>query len=135
MAVFLLVFNIKNSLTGEPHPTNFIQAICYYSGIGWWLRPFIETDPHNYWYEWYIPTLLVLYALFPMLYKYSCKKLIRHIIVWVFAGSSLIILSSVLRNFYGVSNYITNSLSQLHWSYQRVPIFLCGVLIYKVGGV
>lgn len=130
MAFFLIVFHIKNSYTDLPHPENVIQAICYYSGIGWWIRGFLSECPHNYWYEWYIPTLLVLYAVFPFLYKKSVKRLCFLTLLWFIIGCLLVVVP-ILSNHFGYQNVVFNSISQLHWSYQRVPIFILGIILFK----
>ncbi len=71
---FLLLVHLVGIRTGWPHPTNFLQGICWYTTLGWWFNGMFAA-PYNYSYEWYIPTLLVFYLVAPFLFKMSSRAL------------------------------------------------------------
>ena len=72
---FLIVIHLVGSLLDYPHPKTLIQNLCWYTTIGWWINGFFK-DPYCYFYEWYIPTLILFYAFAPILYKCSKKRLL-----------------------------------------------------------
>lgn len=97
-----------------PHTTG--QAFLYYTGLGWWLSGLYDNGAFVY-LEWYIPTLLLFYALFPFLYKIKLKYLLGVLII------------SIIVTFVFSFNGILSSLKLAH---QRLPIFIFGILCYKV---
>lgn len=79
------------------------------STIGHWIN-------HNR-YDWYVPTILLLYLSFPILYKLIQKYKFRFLII------SFIIILLVTISFNYLS--ITNDLRML--SISRIPIFILGI--------
>ncbi len=101
------------------YPHDLIDSIFWYTGLGYFFE-----QCH---YEWYIPSLLLLYAIAPILYKIEYKALL---IVFVF---SLVV--SYILSYNGI-------LTHLERLYGRIPIFVLGFVFYKglsnnllVGGV
>lgn len=113
----LLFFHLLNICLGLPHPNTFAQVITYYSGFGYWLKPFLHVDCRADYYEWYIPTLLLFYLVTPIFYR--AKKLVLAILI------SMASLSALLFDHYAV-------MSGLHLAYARVPIYICGILYFKI---
>lgn len=97
-------------------PNTIAQCLTWYSGIGYWISDFL-TNPDGYYYEWYIPSLLAFYLVTPFLYKQKSFTLILLTIVSV-------IISIILSNHH--------ILYSLHFFYQRIPIFLLGLLSYRM---
>lgn len=70
--------HILNLYFGNDCPHSFFEALLYYTGIGWWIHCMFECGNSVY-YEWYIPTLLVFYFLFPY---FENNNIIRTIIIF-----------------------------------------------------
>ena len=105
---------IVNLVSGNNHPQTIWQYICYYSGLGWW---FYHNEPFGiYYYEWYIPTLLLFYLFMPWIYKWSNKLLLFGFVLSIIAGS--------LLSYFHIEE-------RLDMSYQRIPVFIFGVLLYR----
>ena len=113
---FLLCVHLLGIKTGWSHPTNLLQGICWYTTLGWWFNGMFSAQ-YNYFYEWYIPTLLVFYLVTPFLFKRSTITLI------------LVTICGMLISLFLSYNHI---LDNLRWSIQRVPIFVSGLLFYKI---
>lgn len=90
------------------YPRNFIDIICWYTGIGYWIN--------GCFYEWYVPTLLLLYLIFPFIYKLSNRSL------W-----GILILITVLT----LSFYYWEFLFNIRLSYTRLIAYILGVLFYR----
>lgn len=102
-------------LEGRDHPHSILQGICYYSGAGWWLY---HNEPFGiYYYEWYIPTLLLFYTLFPLLFRQSNRKLAILLLTTMAAGA--------LLAYYHVND-------RLFLSYFRPPVFIAGIFLYRI---
>lgn len=97
-------------------PHTLTQCLAWYSGLGYWIGEFVPT-PDNYYYEWYVPTLLVFYAVFPLLFKQKTSILF-----------ALIILFTILSHFLS-TNHI---LYTWHYFYQRIPVFMFGIISYRI---
>lgn len=113
--LLITIMLIVNILLHRSHPQSLLQYICYYSGIGWWT--FYNVEYGIYYYEWYIPTLLMFYLFTPLLYKLNNKR-----IILLFAAS--IIAASLLRH-YCIA-------IRLSLSYERIPAFIYGIILYKM---
>lgn len=113
---FLIVVHFVGSWLDWPHPKTLFQGLCWYSTIGWWINGFLS-DPYCYFYEWYIPTLILFYAFAPILYKCSTKSL--------FTIMALSTILSLMFSYFGI-------LETIYWSYQRVAIYVEGFLFYKL---
>ena len=90
------------------YPHDLIDSIFWYTGLGYFFE-----QCH---YEWYIPSLLLLYTIAPVLYKMEYKKLL-------IAFVSSLVVSYVLSY-----NEIFPYLERL---YGRIPIFVLGFCFYK----
>lgn len=97
------------------YPHNLLQCILWYTGIGYWIN-FILINPLSCYYEWYIPTLLLFYFITPYVYKQSFKV------------TTLMLIATTIFSLILTS---THTLYSLHLSYQRLPVFILGVWIYK----
>ena len=97
-------------------PHTIPQILCWYTGLGFWISDFVP-NAECYYYEWYVPSLIVFYLFAPLLYKQRTKTLL---IALFFS----IIISQILSN--------THTLYSLHFFYQRVPIFISGFLCYRM---
>ncbi|MBR6640088.1 MAG: acyltransferase [Muribaculaceae bacterium] len=113
--VLISICLIINILLENNHPQNLFQFLCYYSGIGWW---FFHNEPYGiYYYEWYIPTLLLFYIFTPLLYKLSNTKIITIYILSIICAVTLLRL--------GIDN-------RLSLSYERIPTFISGIILFKI---
>ena len=107
------------------YPQSVFQYLCYYSGLGWWF--YYDKHPGVYFYEWYIPTILLFYLFMPWLYRLSNRKLLLALLLSMAAGCLLL--------HFGVGG-------MLKLSFLRVPAFIYGIFLYRayrvsqsVGGV
>jgi peptidoglycan/LPS O-acetylase OafA/YrhL len=113
LITFLLIVNI---LIGRNYPQNILQFICYYSGLGWW---FFHNEPFGtYYYEWYIPTLLLFYFLVPLLYRMNKKN-----IIYLFVTSIVCIF---------ILQYFKIEERMVGLSIVRIPVLIYGVILYKI---
>ena len=111
----LTILLAVNVLEGGNYPHSILQYLCYYSGVGWW---FFHNEPFGiYYYEWYIPTLLLFYALFPLLYRQSNKRLA--------ALMGALMIAGVLLSYYHIND-------RLFLSYFRPPVFIAGIFLYRI---
>ena len=128
--IFLLfLLDIKNKILGYPSPVNVLQYICYYSGLGWWIRSFVS-ESHNYWYEWYVPSLMAFYIFTPLLYRKSSTFIVKCIVLTLIISVFLPVLSLFLHHEQNMG-ILVQLIDNLHWTYQRVPVFLSGILFYR----
>lgn len=111
LTLFLVIANIRETAG----PESISDLFLYFSGIGWWMNGLFEV-PHQVYYEWYVPTLLLFYATMPLLYKRNSRTLLYLFLVASF-------LSLALSYF--------DIFPSIYWSYQRIPIFILGVLFGK----
>lgn len=113
LITFLLIVNI---LIGRNYPQNILQFICYYSGLGWW---FFHNEPFGtYYYEWYIPTLLLFYLLVPLLYRMNKKN-----IIYLFVTSIVCIF---ILQYFKIEERLVNL------SIVRIPMLIYGVILFKI---
>lgn len=111
LTLFLVVANIRKS----DCPESISDLILYFSGIGWWVNGLFDV-PRQVYYEWYVPTLLLFYITMPLLYKRNSRTLLC-----LYLASSLL---SLTLSYFDIFPYI-------YCSYQRIPIFILGVLFGK----
>lgn len=97
-------------------PHTFTQCLTWYTGLGYWIGEFVS-NPENYYYEWYVPSLLVFYAAFPLLFKQKTKILF-----------ALTVLFTILSHFLS-TNHI---LYTWHFFYQRIPVFMFGIISFRI---
>lgn len=98
-------------------PHSFSQFICWYTGIGFYIANIFNLEEKtSYYYEWYIPSLLLLYLITPFLYRQSNKVLGVLLIVALIAGQMII----SYYNVYLLSLFIT-----------RIPIYILGILAFR----
>lgn len=114
--LFLIVVHLIGTWLEYPHPRTFFQGLCWYSTVGWWINRFFS-DPYCYFYEWYVPTLILFYAFAPILGKCTIKNLLA-----IMAVSTLI---SLLFSYFGI-------LEHIYWSYQRIAVYVEGFIFYKL---
>lgn len=101
ISVFCLIHILHAPDDYWPHPHNFIDILSSFSTVGFWI-------PGCLWYDWYIPSLILLYVIFPFFYI-----IIEHNKCW----GLLCLIPSL---------YITYSSSTFPWYYS--------CLIYRLGG-
>ncbi len=106
---------VINIILQRNDPHNLFQVFTYYSGLGWW---FFHNEPFGiYYYEWYIPTLLTFYLFTPFLFRLNIKRL------FLLLAASIICVT--LLHYFCI-------IPRLSLSYQRVPTFIYGVILYKM---
>lgn len=98
------------------YPHDCVQILSWYTGMGYWFNGILD-NPLCYYYEWYIPTLLLFYLVAPFLYKRKTSTLYFLLII-------VLILSLLFSCF--------EILYSLHLSYQRIPIFIWGFIVYRM---
>lgn len=111
ITIFFVLAVVGNGL----HPRSFVEGLFYYSGIGWWISGLYE-EPRFVSYEWYTPTILFFYLIFPILNKSSIKTLF------------CILFFALCLSYYCSENRILYS---LHLTYQRIPIFILGIIYFR----
>lgn len=89
------------------YPNTFIDCIYWYTGLGFYLNTCS--------YEWYIPSLLLLYFISPLIYKISRYTL------YIVIPISIVIYT--LNHYYGFQH--------LDILFERIPVFLLGFLYFK----
>lgn len=113
--LLITVMLLINIVIGRHIPQTLFQLFCYYSGIGWWM---FHNEPFGiYYYEWYIPTLLLFYLLLPLLYKLDNRK--------IFLVFILSIICVLFLLFFNIDK-------RLSLSYTRIPTFIYGIILYKM---
>lgn len=105
----LILMHVVGYLAGFNVPKTIGEYIEWYTGMGWWLS--------GMFYEWYIPTLMAFYIIAPFLHKLSDKSLI------------VLIVSSIIG---GILLHEFRLLEHVYMSYQRIPIFILGFLLYRL---
>ena len=90
------------------YPKNFVECISWYSGLGY----FFGTCH----YEWYVPSLLLLYCISPLLFR-STRRIIYFLII-----------SSII--FCAINNYC-NLFPHIKSLIDRLPVFCIGFIFYK----
>lgn len=90
------------------YPQNLLDYLFWYTGLGYYFN--------GCQYEWYVPTILLFYAITPLVAKLDTKK------IWL-----LLLISTVLVS---ILTYFKIAY-HLHYSYQRVMCFLLGILFYR----
>ena len=96
-------------------PDTILKCFTWYTGIGFWVSDFVTGK--GWYYEWYVPALLIFYLFTPFLYKK------RRWVLIAILGSFLVI------GFLFNDNKI---LHHLHFFYLRIPIFVLGLLYYRL---
>lgn len=114
--LFLIVVHIIGTWLGFPHPKTLLQCFCWYSTIGWWING-LFSNPYCYFYEWYLPTLILFYVFAPVLKKCSIKILL-----------AIMVVSTLLSLVFSYSGL----LEHIYWSYQRIAVYVEGFLFYKL---
>lgn len=89
-------------------PHSIWECVQWYTGIGWWIG--------GMYFEWYMPTLILFYLLSPFINKLNNSKLLLCFILSIIAG--------ILLHAFGL-------LEHIYMSYQRIPVFLMGFILYR----
>lgn len=111
--LILCMMHMLSIVTHLPHPYTPLQLMCYYTGIGYFLQPLFDNPVCVYYYEWYIPTLLVFYLSAPFIFKLRCRFLAGLIALTV--AIALLLNHTSIGQFY-------------YMSYTRVPVYILGFL-------
>ncbi len=98
------------------YPKNLFQSLLWYTGIGYWFSGILP-NPLCCYYEWYIPSLLFLYLISPLLYKRKTYTLIL-----------LFVITTVIA--YILSYF--DIMHSLRLFYRRIPVFILGFIIFKI---
>ena len=115
----LISFHFSLDTHFDTVPHNVWQSITWYTGLGYWIVNFVPVEtPLEWFYEWYVPALLLFYFITPWLFKQKNIVLIA------------IILVALVINPYIVDHLPYNNSLQL--SLFRIPIFLVGILYYRM---
>ena len=114
--LFLTGIVVVSLIAHKSHPGTIVELLCYYTGIGWWLNGLFDAPMFVYYYEWYVPTQLGLYLIFPLLF-YIPRKYLP--LVWTFI---LMCVELMLRK---------EVLVSIYFSYSRLLTFLTGILFFK----
>lgn len=67
LAVIIIIKFFKAPDGYLPYPHNLWEAFTAYTTIGYWIHEAL-------WYDWYIPAIVLLYLLFPLLFKVLQKS-------------------------------------------------------------
>lgn len=100
------------------HPTSIVQALYYYSTLGWWAHPL---QPHIYYYDWYVPTIVLFYLLFPAMIAFARST--AKAAVLVIASLAFSVVCALLYGTYDGESF-------LFLSFTRLPVFALGILIF-----
>ena len=100
------------------HPTSIVQSLYYYSTLGWWFYPM---HPHVYYYEWYVPTIVLFYLLFPAMIAFARST--TRASVLVIASFAISLVCAWLYDAYDGESF-------LFLSFTRLPVFALGILIF-----
>ena len=114
--IFLVVVIIIKYLKAPdgylPYPHNLWEAFTAYTTIGYWIHG-------SLWYDWYIPAIVLLYLLFPLLFKVLQKSKVGGVLLFI---ASTIITSC--------------DLIHLEWYYaclwHRICIFILGAASFYI---
>ena len=104
----LAMMHVIGLILGVKCPHTLWEAVQWYTGLGWWIGGMN--------FEWYVPTLLLFYLIAPFVNKLSDKKILTGIFLFVVLGFVF---------------HVTGILEHVYISYQRVPVFLMGFLMYR----
>jgi peptidoglycan/LPS O-acetylase OafA/YrhL len=96
-------------------PNTLTKCITWYTGFGFWISDFVSGK--GWFYEWYVPSLLMFYAFTPWLYKRKPITLIILILLTISLGITLTF-----------GHYIHN----IHFFYQRIPVFILGIYYFYI---
>lgn len=113
--LILAIMHVLGLYMGMRCPHTVWESVQWYTGLGWWNGGLS--------FEWYMPTLIAFYLIAPLVNKLSNKGLIAGILIFVLTGI-------LLHEF--------KILEHVYMSYQRIPVFLMGFLMYrkyKEGGI
>ena len=116
---YMVVVVIVSALTSLPHPSTISQIFLYFTGLGYWVSGYYNDfdNAHQvYFNEWFIPTLLVFYLIFPLLQKMNKKVTVVITVAVLFVTNIRLVL--------GFSHSID-------LSYPRLLSFLIGIATYK----
>ena len=116
---YMVVVVIVSALTSLPHPSTISQIFLYFTGLGYWVSGYYDDFDNAcqvYFNEWFIPTLLALYLIFPVLQKMNKKTTVVITVVDLLVTNILLTL--------GFSHSID-------LSYPRLLSFLIGIATYK----
>lgn len=90
------------------YPKNLLDSFFWYSGLGFFLNTCC--------YEWYIPSLLFLYFISPLIFR--CSRKCLYVLIPV------IIMVYMLNHYCGFAQHLNILL-------QRLPVFFLGFLYFK----
>lgn len=90
------------------YPKTLPEMLCWYTGVGYWLDGCC--------YEWYVPTLLLFYIIFPVFYKLSNRNL------WI-----ILLLGTIVAMYM----YYNELFFHARFSYTRLIVFILGILFYR----
>lgn len=96
-------------------PDTLLKCFTWYTGVGFWISDF--TTGKGWFYEWYVPSLLAFYLFTPYLYRKRNLSLFL-----------LIVLFLIVGYLFGYYNILPN----IHFFYHRIPIFIWGLLFYRL---
>lgn len=96
-------------------PDTLLKCFTWYTGVGFWISDF--TTGKGWFYEWYVPSLLAYYIVTPYLNKKRSLSL-----------SLLIVLFLIIGYLFGKYDILPN----IHFFYYRIPIFILGLLFYRL---
>ena len=99
-------------------PNTVLKSLTWYTGLGFWISDFVVGD--GWYYEWYVPSLLMFYAFTPFLFKKNNSSLMIMILLFILLG--------VIFALEPLYQYIFKT----HFFYQRIPIFLLGILYFNI---
>ena len=87
--IYLIIIVVDTFLRQQ---INIVDILLKSIGIGYFF-PFLKID----YYDWYIPSLYVLYFLFPFIYKYMQKNVLRTVIGLFLMGICLTALLIIIQ--------------------------------------
>lgn len=106
--IYLFIIVVSSLLKGE---CNVVNILIESLGIGYFL-PFLSCP----FYDWYVPTILVLYAIFPVIYFFLEKNVLKYGFIMISMG--------LLMTFFLI--FIQKGTIILTTS--RIPIFIIGCM-------
>lgn len=101
------------------HPANIGEFLLCFFGIGYWVQSAFDRPLWVVYYEWYVPTLLLFYILFPLLFK--CKA--------PFLGAFLVMTEVLVWYCYNNHGFLPWEITWL--TLPRFSVFLYGILYYR----
>ena len=100
------------------HPHSLVQSLYYYSTLGWWAHPL---QPHVYYYDWYVPTIVFFYLLFPFMARWAHST--NRAATIAIAGLAAALACTWIYDVAGGKSF-------MFLAFTRFPIFTLGILIY-----